>query len=115
MVLISMHPFALRKLLLVVVGFLCFSAFCFADPVLMVRRYTVKPERVDSPKTSTATLEGWGASERHVGTSLFSAPDDSVESTIPAVFFHNSVCVLRTATPVDRCADGDPLFPLRKI
>jgi hypothetical protein len=38
MVLISIHPFALRKLFLFVVALVCFSAFCFADPVLMVRR-----------------------------------------------------------------------------
>jgi hypothetical protein len=39
MILISIHPFGLPKLLLAIVAFLCFSALCFADPVLMVRRY----------------------------------------------------------------------------
>jgi hypothetical protein len=56
MVLISIHPFALRKLFLVVVAFLCFSAFCLADPVLMVRRYARPSERSDKLETSTATL-----------------------------------------------------------
>ena len=45
MVLISIRPFALRKIFLVIVAFLCFSAFCFADPVLMVHRYSSYPER----------------------------------------------------------------------
>src|SRR2546421_4117901 len=44
MVLISIRPFALRKIFLVIVAFLCFSAFCFADPVLMVHRYSSHPE-----------------------------------------------------------------------
>jgi hypothetical protein len=56
MVLISIHPFALRKLFLVVVAFLCFSAFCLADPVLMVRRYARPGERSGKLETSAATL-----------------------------------------------------------
>ena len=39
MVLISIDPFALRKIFLVLGALLCFSAFCFADPVLMTQRY----------------------------------------------------------------------------
>ncbi len=39
MVLISIHPFALRKVFLVIVAFLCFSALCLADPLLMAQRY----------------------------------------------------------------------------
>lgn len=46
MVLISIQPFGLRKIVLVVVAFLCFSALCFADPVLMVRRYSSPVERL---------------------------------------------------------------------
>ena len=39
MVLISIHPFALRKIFLIAVTLLCLSAFCFADSLLMARRY----------------------------------------------------------------------------
>jgi hypothetical protein len=39
MVLISIHPFALRKLFLILAALLCFSVVCFADPVLMAQRY----------------------------------------------------------------------------
>jgi hypothetical protein len=45
MVLISIHPFGVRKLLLAILAFLCFSAFCFADPVLMVHRYAPASQR----------------------------------------------------------------------
>lgn len=57
MVLISIHPFALRKLFLVVVAFLCFSAFCFADPVLMVRRYTIRADPADSLKATAQAVD----------------------------------------------------------
>jgi hypothetical protein len=40
MVLISIHPFAFRKIFLVLLALLGFSALCFADPVLMARRYS---------------------------------------------------------------------------
>jgi hypothetical protein len=40
MVLISIRPFALRKVFLVLLALLGFSALCFADPVLMARRYS---------------------------------------------------------------------------
>ena len=56
MVLVSIHPFALRKLFLVILAFLCFSAFCFADPVLMVRRFPIRGERSDNLKTSSEKL-----------------------------------------------------------
>ena len=39
MVLVSIHPFALRKIFLVIAALLCFSALCFADPVLVAQRY----------------------------------------------------------------------------
>ena len=39
MVLISIQPFALRKIFLVIAALLCFSALCFADPVLMAEHY----------------------------------------------------------------------------
>ena len=49
MVLISIHPFALRRLFLVVIAVAGFSALCFADPVLMAQRYG--PEK---PRTTAA-------------------------------------------------------------
>ena len=57
MVLISIHPFIFRKILLAIVALLFFSALCFADPVLMVRRYTIRGERFDNLKTSAETPE----------------------------------------------------------
>jgi hypothetical protein len=54
MVLISIHPFALRKIFLVIVASLCFSALCLADPVLMVHRYSSAPDR-SVKATATAT------------------------------------------------------------
>jgi hypothetical protein len=45
MVLISIDPFAHRKLFLIVVALLGFSALCFADPVLMAQRYAASPGR----------------------------------------------------------------------
>ena len=62
MVLVSIHPFALRKIFLVVVAFLCFSAFCFADPVLMVRRYGPHSTRfgtVDTPERYPRDASEW--------------------------------------------------------
>jgi hypothetical protein len=46
MVLISIHPFAARKIILLLVALLGFSALCFADPVLMVRRHGPVHSRV---------------------------------------------------------------------
>jgi hypothetical protein len=46
MVLISIHPFAVRKMILLLVALLGFSALCFADPVLMVRRHGPVHSRV---------------------------------------------------------------------
>lgn len=59
MVLVSIHPFALRKLLLVIAAFLCFTALCFADPVLMVHRYAPSRQSpaVKSPSVAPQSLE----------------------------------------------------------
>ena len=68
MILISIHPFALRKIFLVVAMLLCFSAFCFADPVLMARRYAPAPVSLKIPSdfqkgpassSSIFELPGW--------------------------------------------------------
>ena len=50
MVLISIHPFALRKIFLIILLSLCFSAICLADPVLMVQRYVASPEHPSAAK-----------------------------------------------------------------
>jgi hypothetical protein len=39
MVFVSLDPFAVRKIFLVLAALLCLSVFCFADPVLMAQRY----------------------------------------------------------------------------
>jgi hypothetical protein len=46
MVLISIHPFAVRKMILLLMALLGFSALCSADPVLMVRRHGQVHSRV---------------------------------------------------------------------
>src|SRR3954464_11526622 len=56
MVLISIHPFALRKLFLLVLLLVGFSALCFADPVLMARRYNPDHSRVSAITPSLPTL-----------------------------------------------------------
>ena len=45
MILVSIHPFACRKLLLVILGVIGFAALCFADPVLLVRQYSPDSRR----------------------------------------------------------------------
>lgn len=54
MVLISIHPFAVRKLVLVIAALLGFSALCFADPLLMTARYAPRPRHVDSAASATS-------------------------------------------------------------
>ena len=54
MVLISIHPFALRRLFLVVLAVAGFSALCFADPVLMAQRYGSEKPRLTVTKTAAA-------------------------------------------------------------
>ena len=56
MVLISIHPFAVRRLFLLVLALAGFSALCFADPVLMARRYNPDRSRVAASAPSMPTL-----------------------------------------------------------
>jgi hypothetical protein len=56
MVLVSIHPFALRKIFLFIVAFLCFSVLCLADPVLMIHRYAAAPEQFAGAKIEAATF-----------------------------------------------------------
>lgn len=55
MVLISIDPFALRKIFLVIAALLCFSVFCFADPVFMAQHYL--PATGDTGPASVSALE----------------------------------------------------------
>jgi hypothetical protein len=49
MILISIHPFAFKKLFLLVVAFLCVSsALCFADSLFMTRHYASDQHRTNS-------------------------------------------------------------------
>lgn len=82
MVLISIHPFCLRKIFLIVVALLCFSAFCFADPVLMVRRYPTHSEWLDALKTTPST---WQRSPRSGESEVAKSPSDDFESIDSAV------------------------------
>ena len=50
MVLISIQPFALRKIFLVIAALVCFSAFCFADPVLMAEHYVPRAGSFEATK-----------------------------------------------------------------
>lgn len=52
MVLISIHPFLFRRILLVVLALIGFSALCFADPVLMARRFGSEKSRIGVAKTT---------------------------------------------------------------
>jgi hypothetical protein len=54
MVLVSIHPFAVRRLFLVVLALAGFSALCFADPVLMARRYNPERLSVAEPPSRSA-------------------------------------------------------------
>jgi hypothetical protein len=55
MLLISIHPFAFRRLALIILAVAGFSALCFADPVLMAHRYTQSPSpRLFVPPKPTA-------------------------------------------------------------
>jgi hypothetical protein len=63
MVLISIRPFALRKLFLIVAALVCFSVVCFADPIFVAQRYTSpaseRPselKRVDVPSHGQESL-----------------------------------------------------------
>jgi hypothetical protein len=50
MVLISIQPFAVRKIFLVIAALLCFSALCFGDPVLMAEHYVPRAGSFEATK-----------------------------------------------------------------
>jgi hypothetical protein len=130
MVLVSIHPFALRKLFLIIVAFLCFSALCLADPVLMVHRYTPAPERVDGVKTATPTLrEPLGPQDASVAPPGFGtlgsidSPWNQTElrftepskiglaPTLPSSVFRKAMCELRS-TDCQAATVARPSLPL---
>ena len=130
MVLISIHPFALRRVFLVIVAFLCFSALCFADPVLMVHRYATPSEQFAAPKVATPTLqEPLGAQDASVAESGF-GPLGSIDSpgnqtevrftepgkiglppTLPSSVFRKTMCELRS-TDFQAATVARPNLPL---
>ena len=52
MVLISIRPYGLGKIFLIIAALLSFSALCFADPVLMAHRYDSDKAQGASSQTS---------------------------------------------------------------
>jgi hypothetical protein len=61
MVLVSIHPFAVRKIFLLAIAVLGFSsALCFADPLFMTRQYGAASDHTGSARpaiTPRATLD----------------------------------------------------------
>jgi hypothetical protein len=116
MVLISIHPFVFRKILLVIVALLCFSALCLADPVLMVRRYASHTERLAIPR---ALVSGWqepggdvgagtvdpafvnfastGLPARQLGSALNDGSSTGFRATMPSSVFRNAACAMRSS------------------
>jgi hypothetical protein len=95
MVLISIHPFALPKILFAIVAFLCFSALCFADPVLMVRRYASNAERLTIPRVSpSSSQEPVGNGRRGIADAYFAnfgSTDMPAPQTRPAASDGSSI------------------------
>lgn len=60
MILVSIHPFAFRKIFLILAALLCFSALCFADPVLMAERYVPRPGSCETFETDASPTVGPG-------------------------------------------------------
>jgi hypothetical protein len=48
LVLISIDPFTVRKIFLVLLALVCFSAFCFADPVFMAQHYAPATKEMET-------------------------------------------------------------------
>ena len=74
MVLISIHPFAGRKIFRLAVAVLGLStAFCFADPVFMARQYTASADPARSAQL-VQTHRGDQASALFLGRSFEALP-----------------------------------------
>jgi hypothetical protein len=111
MVLISIHPFALRKIFLVIVALLCFSALCFADPVLMVHRYSTSPRQPAGTKATAPALRPEDASVDEPGLGPLGSinpPGNQTELrfmeaagielplVLPSSIFRKKMCELRS-------------------
>jgi hypothetical protein len=59
MVLVSIRPFALRKIFLVIVALLCFSVLCLADPLLMAQRYGTHSRHLPAPASRSEETQGF--------------------------------------------------------
>ena len=59
MVLISLQPFAFAKIFLILAALLCFSALCFADPVLMAEKYP-SPNSEEGAQLKRVDFPPWG-------------------------------------------------------
>jgi len=120
MVLISIQPFALRKIVLVVVAFLCFSALSFADPVLMVRRYSSQVGRLIVVPAAAPTswqelggglrlkivnpyfprLELAASADPRPGGGSNDGGKAALLPALPSAVFSKASCALRPARPV---------------
>jgi len=128
MILISIHPFAFPKILLAIVAFLCFSALCFADPVLMVRRYASHAERLAIPRV---LVSGWqepsengrfgivdpdiansGSTDspaRQPGSASNDDGSTGVRPAVPSSVFRNASCAMRSTGAPAAIHDGGNL------
>ena len=118
MVLISIHPFAVRKLFLIIVAFLCFSAVCLADPVLMVRRYASHTERFEAARVSVSAWQAPGGggrptivapsvthfesadlAERQPGATSIDGGNRGLLPAVSSWVFRNASCTMRASGP----------------
>jgi hypothetical protein len=115
MVLVSIHPFPLRKIFLFVVASLCFSVLCLADPVLMVHRFAPTPDHFAGEKvTATISAEPLQPHDPSLAAPGF-GPLGSIDSTgnqtelrftepgkiglppaLPSSIFRKAMCELRS-------------------
>jgi hypothetical protein len=126
MIFISIRPFALPKILLAIVAFLCFSALCLADPVLMVRRYAPAAERLAVPRVLVFSgQESVGVGRVGIANTYFAnfgltdllarqtgrASSDGGDSTgshpaMPSSVFRSASCAMRSSGASATIHDG---------
>jgi hypothetical protein len=123
MVLISIHPFAFRKMFFVGVAVLGLSsALCFADPVFMASRYTPAPNsthRVESAKSAVVdpdrsahvrpSLEPILARPDHVDSTTFVHLWDTTRAALPARLLRTTAA--SAGAPACLRHGIDPNFP----
>jgi hypothetical protein len=125
MVLISIQPFAFRKVLLVIAAMVCFSALCLADPVLMVHRYAAPVEQFHVPRTaghdSPQRRDPSNGPENRYAFAAGQSVDSFVDATgftiggprdpnPPPCVFHQRMCELRLTN--FQTAAAAPLFAM---